>query len=339
MTRSRCLTFFNLCMVLFSLFLFARSSHAFVLGGIVPDPSCVEFHPTGNLCVAGVPPRVGIEVAYWIPSVVIETTPQCGVTYLPPPVNAEVAAVAPIGCSNGLMDPLLSSSYQSVGDVREHRFADVHVAWIPMPLDLVLKAIGFLCFDISIAKPGLVYASEPDFLHWRLGYRDILNGLISSVVCSVPGVDIASVVGGSVPNGLLDKIPGAGKLTELASKYCMGAWGPTYPRVGNLNTLNRIVHSAAIAYRGVLLAKDLMAEPPDWLKDLVDGSSSITTTDKDKLQLIWPPSPNPIGCVRIGWPAGEIPPAIPWDTALDGPHNVNEHFIWLHWRYVKCCML
>jgi hypothetical protein len=291
----------------------ARPAGAFVLSSIIPSLDCVEFHVVGPcVCEYG----YGIKVAYWEPSVVVETTPQCGLTYLPPPASLEIAALSPLGCDNFLMDRLLSSSYQSVGDMKSHRFADVHVAWIPMPLNAIFSAIDILCRDFDIPEAGLVYASEPDFLHWRLGFRDILDGMISSTLCP-----FLPPYAGVYENKQIDK-------------YCMGAWGPVYPRTGNLDTLNRVVHSAGIAYRGILLASELKGEFADSSKDLQD----IMFSPRDKLQLLWPPSSNPVSCVRIGWPAGDIPPAIPWDAYLDGPQNPGQHFIWLHWKYTSCCI-
>lgn len=97
---------------------------------------------------------------------------------------------------------------------------------------------------------------------------------------------------------------------------CMGAWGPIFPRTGWLNHPSKLAHSAGLAYRALHLARE---------RGLYHGGM----TPWDSLQMAFPTVSR---CFQIG------EPPVLWESGLDLPANQPQHFLWVYWRFVTCCI-
>ena len=245
---------------------------------------CFRFAILGPCMIGPVP---GVTVIYWIPTAIVETSPQCGETIVPWAIPEVLAATAtPCGLLAGG-----GSSYRPEDPKKDLHFAEVHVFEDAFDLvDMVTDVLDKMCFVLDTPLPRFLYLSEIDFVHWRTGFMDLER-----------------------PETLM--APTCGVVSTL-NPACMGSWGPIFPRTGWLEAQSQLVHSAGLAYRGVSEAQE-------------KGGYIGGMTPLDSLQLAYPMVSR---CIQIG------EPSLLWEFGQDQVFNVNQHFVWVYWRFVTCCI-
>jgi hypothetical protein len=244
-------------------------------------------------------PVPGVIVTYWIPTAVLETTPQCGWTTAPTiftsgfPLLAEVEGLTEIPCklraaAQGFLNAGTSMRLQDDGQ-RSLQYAEAHAYDIPMNMEYITEFLDWMCFVPSVPAPRVMYLSETDFFQWVFGIRDFSLGLAFAPTCSAAPV---------WPN-------------------CVGTWGPLYAKTGWAPQESKLAHSALLGFRALKAAEEL-------------GQYHSFTTPIDKMQLAYPSvSPR---CFFVGEPQNS------WEYGIDQQFNKLQHFVWVYWRFVLCCV-
>jgi len=268
------------------------------------DWSCINFEIVG-ICHKPEPPYVGIKIRYWEAALLIETVKAPGDTIIDGlgTVISKMAKEASKTLISGVGSQTITVTSGSSSQVLTQtnlRFSEVHVYASPFPT-LVSDFLDLNCGVGTPPLPFIKYISELDSVEWRVG---ILEAISPKSIASAALGPICSAVG------------------KYSGGLCMGFWGPVYPRRGFFIHQSEVVASAALAFRAANIAS-----LDDFTPHIVLAPIGfIPSSDKDKLQLIYP---TPSGCIRIGenpafWEGGK--------TSFEGK------YMWIYWRHRECCI-
>jgi hypothetical protein len=259
--------------------------------------ACFNFSVTGMPCMKG--PIPGVIVIYWIPTAVLETVPQCGTTTAPfmfvsgYKLAPQFFKLTQAGCkvrAAASKAPLLDASSMRLQEdgQRSLQYAEAHAFDIPMNMEYITEFLDWMCFVPSSPVARIMYLSEPDFLQWATGYRDIYKAFTAPACALAPYI----------------------------WPTCVGTWGALYPKTGWAQQESNLAHSALLSIRALRAAEEM-------------GQYHSLMTPADMLQMAYPAmSP----CFPVGTPQGA------WEHGLDNAHNQHQHFVWIYWRFVWCCI-
>lgn len=266
--------------------------------------------------------KVGYLILHYRPELIIETVKNPGDTSIDE-YSGSVKSYKPsmkIGADLNL--PITSGTTSHSQGQWAMQFNEVRV--YRFPINTALENTPYWCR--SWEKPGIHYISEADSTEWRTGMYEFLSwsgiighSLSSSGVCGV-GTAVEDITKSSIWSKTF-------KLKQIhipfLGEYCMGSWGPIFPRVGFLIHQSEIVGSAADAFRAVHIASHIEKKGEHVvIRRITDFRASV---DADSLQLVHPSSS---GCIDIG----EIPAW--WEQ---NKTSKSGKYVWIYWRPILCC--
>lgn len=288
------------------------SMNPLALAGLA-NTSCIHFHIKG-ICIKWHHghPKIGLKIEMWKPILLVET------------VKKPFDSVLPlIGSLSSLVPSKIASSgsIKSSGD-EYMQFNEVHIMSFPFSafLSLVGNIVPMWCGGLTAPFPTLYYVSELDFINWRqsadaLTIKKLLSTFAQAFqVCAIEslGHDVAGQL--SELHIKLPHIPGL-----YFGNFCMGNWGPTYPRIGWVNNESEVVGSAADAFRASFWDSDLTQPKIRFLP------LPFTPSTDDELQEALP---HKTGCIKIG----QNPATWEW-----GKLSPNGKYLWIYWKHFVCC--